>query len=74
MSVNGGLSYDQVTVVDLVAEAASWPLSLRLADTVVTETLEAIRDAVANGVVEHAGLSEVIWDRTEDLLAAKTAH
>jgi serine/threonine-protein kinase HipA len=74
MSVNGEFSYDQVTVKDLVAEAVSWPLSRQMAEAAVTETLEAIREAIADGVVHHEPLSEVISDRTENLLAGNTAH
>ena len=77
MSVNGILSYDQVVIPDLVAEAVSWPLSRRLAEMAVIDTLdtlEAIRDAVADGVVQHELLSEAISDRTGNLLAGKAAH
>jgi hypothetical protein len=34
----------------------------------------AIRDAVADGVVQHELLSEAISDRTGNLLAGKAAH
>lgn len=74
MSVNGEFSYDRVTLSDLVAEAVSWPLPGKLARSAITEAFDSIRDAVVEGVVQQELLSQVILDRTKNLLAGKTAH
>jgi serine/threonine-protein kinase HipA len=49
MSVNGGDDIDALTAADLVAEGIAWGLREHTATTTVSDTLDRLRDALADG-------------------------
>ncbi len=69
MSMNGRFSVDDMVREDIVAEAASWAMSRRIAESVINETLEAIRTALADGVIETNALAHELTKRVENLIA-----
>ena len=73
MSLNGRFSADDVVRDDIVAEAASWPMSRRVAESVINETLEAIRTALADGAIQTDKLADELTKRVENLIADRPA-
>jgi serine/threonine-protein kinase HipA len=73
MSLNGRFSVDDIAREDIVAEAVSWAMSRRVAESVTLGMLEAIRAALADGVIETEELARDVGKRVENLLADRPA-
>ena len=73
MSLNGRFSVDEVVREDIVAEAASWAISRRVAESVTNESLEAIRTALAAGAIDNDELARELTKRVENLIADRPA-
>lgn len=71
MSINGRFPLRQLTLADVVDEAASWPFDRTAAERAAVETIERVRDATGGLSLEH--LATVIVSRCDDLLAGRPA-
>lgn len=71
LSVNGRFPLSELTLDDLVAEAAAWPFDREAALTAATDTLEQLRAAART--LESEELATVVAGRCEALLAGRAA-
>ena len=71
LSINSRFALHQITLADIVDEAASWPLDRAAAEQVVTETIERMRTG-AKGL-RFQPLATIIGARCEALLSGRHA-
>jgi serine/threonine-protein kinase HipA len=71
LAINSRFPLPQMTVADVVAEAASWHFDRALAETTTVETLERLRIAASD--IESEPLSSLITGRCDALLAEYAA-